>query len=198
MPAPLIPKAQVIARITRAFQAQGYHGASLADLSEQTGLVKASLYHYFPDGKRGMAEAALEAFAASLVEHVIAPLSGDASPRSKLLAMINGVDVVYNKGQDLCLFALLSVGDTRDLFQTSIAPKVTLLSNTLAKTLRELGLTKNQASARAEEMIVQIEGALIVARVLADPSVFERTLKRLRESVGHSSNSPSGSTSMRD
>lgn len=183
MPAPIIPKPEIIARITKAFQAQGYHGASLADLSKQTGLVKASLYHYFPDGKRGMAEAALEAFAAHMVDQVIAPLSGDATPRKRLLAMIDGVDVVYNKGQDLCLFALLSVGDTQDLFKASIAPKVTMLSEALSRTLREVGLSKSQASARAEEIIVQIEGGLILARVLADPSVFERTLKRLRESV---------------
>jgi TetR/AcrR family transcriptional regulator, lmrAB and yxaGH operons repressor len=183
MPAPIVPKEDVIARITKAFQAQGYHGASLADLSKETGLVKASLYHYFPDGKRGMAEAALEEFATTMSDHVITPLTTDAAPRKRLLAMIDGFDIVYNKGQDLCLFALLSVGDTRELFKASIAPKVVMVSEALTKTLRDAGLSKNQAAARAEEILVQIEGGLILARVLSETAVFERTLKRLRESV---------------
>lgn len=184
MPAPLLPKDEVIARITKAFQTHGYHGVSLADLSRETGLVKASLYHYFPDGKQGMAAAALEAFAAALGEHVIQPLLADGAPRDRLLAMIAGIDKVYNQGNELCLFALLSVGDQREMFQASIKPKVASLNDALVKTLREAGLGRAEASVRAEEMIVQIEGALIVSRVFTDPEVFQRTLKRLRGTVG--------------
>ena len=183
MPAPLIPKDEVIARITQTFKKQGYDGASLAELSQQTGLVKASLYHYFPDGKKEMAEAALDAFGASMAEKVIAPLRSEASPRQRLLAMIEGMNAVYDGGDDLCLFALLSVGDTRDLFQAKIKAKVGEVSEALNKTLRDAGLSRSRAASRTEQLIVEVEGALIVSRVLGDAGVFQRTLKRLREQV---------------
>lgn len=181
MPAPLIPKDEVIARVTKAFKAHGYHGTSLAELSHETGLVKASLYHYFPDGKKGMAEAALDTFSEALSEFVIAPLRGPGEPRQRLLTMLDGLSGVYNGGNDLCLFALLSVGDTREMFHSKITPAVAALTEALSKVFREAGLTKAQAASRAEQMVVEIEGALIVSRVLDDSGVFQRTLKRLRD-----------------
>jgi TetR/AcrR family transcriptional regulator, lmrAB and yxaGH operons repressor len=183
MPAALFPKSDVIARITQTFKTHGYEGASLAELSQQTGLVKASLYHYFPAGKKQMAEAALDAFGLSMTEKVIAPLLSEASPRQRLLAMVDGLNAVYDGGSDLCLFALLSVGDTRELFQAKITATVGQLTEALTKTLREAGLSRAQAASRAEQLIVEIEGALVVSRVLGDAGVFQRTLKRLREQV---------------
>jgi AcrR family transcriptional regulator len=183
MPAPLMPKDEVIARIAAVFKAHGYQGSSLAELSEQTGLVKASLYHYFPDGKKGMAEAALDAFGERIALLVIAPLLTDASPRQRLAAMLDGIDEAYSGGDDLCLFALLSIGDARELFQARIAPAIARLIEALVATLRAAGLGKSQATALAEQMVVEVEGALVMARVLGDAGVFQRTLKRLRDRI---------------
>jgi hypothetical protein len=44
---------------------------------------------------------------------------------------------------------------------------------------REAGLTAAQARLRAEEAVLKIEGSLLVARVLKDKAVFERTLREL-------------------
>lgn len=180
MPAPLLPKDEVVARIARTFREQGYSGTSLAELAEQTGLGKASLYHYFPDGKKGMAIAALDAFGDALTRKVIDPLSGEGAPRARIAAMFDGFDEVYGQGSDLCLFALLSVGDARELFAPNIAPMVGKLANALAATLAETGLKTKEAAGTAEEIMVQLEGALIMARVLADPGIFQRALARLR------------------
>lgn len=183
MPPPLIPKDEVIARIARTFKAHGYDGASLAALSRQTGLVKASLYHYFPDGKKGMAEAALDAFGENMTNKVVAPLLSEAGPRQRLMAMLDGINAVYDGGEDLCLFALLSVGDTRALFQTKITAKVSQLADAMSKAFRDAGLSNTQAMSRTEQFIIEVEGALIVSRVLGDSGVFQRTLKRLREQI---------------
>ncbi len=184
MPAPLISRDEVIARITEVFKSRGYEGASLANLSEKTGLVKASLYHYFPAGKKAMAEAALDAFGQSMENEVVAPLLSDKPPKKRLLAMLDGIDRVYHGGADLCLFALLSVGETRSLFQASIMTKVAVLAHGISQTLRETGLSAEDAQAKTEKMIVEIEGALIVARVLGDAGVFQRMLTRLRTEIG--------------
>ena len=155
----------------------------MAELSQQTGVVKASLYHYFPEGKKGMAEAALDTFGTAMSEKVVAPLLGCDGAQERLLAMIDGMDEVYDGGDDLCLFALLSIGDTRALFASKIIPKVAELASALTQTLIETGLTQPEAVGQSEQMIVEVEGALIVSRVLGDPGVFQRTLDRLRERV---------------
>ena len=43
-----------IAALAEVFRERGYEGASLAALSEASGLGKASLYHFFPKGKEEM------------------------------------------------------------------------------------------------------------------------------------------------
>ena len=59
MPAPSISREEVLNRLTKTFRTYGYDGASLAKLSEATGLGPSSLYHYFPGGKEEMAQAVL-------------------------------------------------------------------------------------------------------------------------------------------
>ena len=53
-----LSKDEVIQRIVAAFREHGYEGASLSILSQATGLGRSSLYHYFPNGKTDMAQAA--------------------------------------------------------------------------------------------------------------------------------------------
>jgi len=45
----------ILKGLAEVFRSKGYEGASLKDLSEATGLKKASLYHRFPNGKSEMA-----------------------------------------------------------------------------------------------------------------------------------------------
>jgi hypothetical protein len=47
----------------------------------------------------------------------------------------------------------------------------------------EAGLSKAVARARAEDMVVRVEGALIVCVGTGDHGVFARTIKELRSSV---------------
>ena len=49
----------VIPLLAEVFREHGYEGASLALISEATGLGKGSLYNFFPDGKEEMAACVL-------------------------------------------------------------------------------------------------------------------------------------------
>ncbi|MEP1982729.1 MAG: helix-turn-helix domain-containing protein, partial [Maribacter dokdonensis] len=51
---------EILTGLTKVFRSRGYEGASLKELSEATGLKKASLYHRFPNGKQEMADAVLQ------------------------------------------------------------------------------------------------------------------------------------------
>src|SRR6478752_6301170 len=60
MPATLMSKPDLLARLMDLFREKGFDGASLSDISESTGLGKSSLYHHFPNGKEEIALQVLE------------------------------------------------------------------------------------------------------------------------------------------
>jgi TetR/AcrR family transcriptional regulator, lmrAB and yxaGH operons repressor len=102
MPAPLIPRDEVIDRLREVFQRLGYDGASLAELSRASGLGKSSLYHYFPNGKEEMALTVLRRVHAWIEENAIAPLQGQGSPKERLERMLRALDSLYAGGKNPC------------------------------------------------------------------------------------------------
>lgn len=110
-------KAAVIPQLMAVFQQYGYEGASITRFSEATGLKRASLYHYFPNGKEEMAAAVLDYVAQTLKEQLLSPLYSDRPPIDRIRAMNQNIDIFHQHGQQDCLMALLSIGEAHDLFQ---------------------------------------------------------------------------------
>ncbi len=138
---------------------------------------------FFKQAKPLTIGSALEAFGAQVASEAVAPLMSDGPPGARLAAMLNGIGRVYHEGSDLCLFALLSVGEAGGLFKAAIRPKLMTLLQALTQTLQEAGLRRDGSEAEADEFIVLIEGSLIVAGILGDAGVFTRTLHRLQNRV---------------
>lgn len=44
-------RAEAVRRLVKTFRQSGYEGTTLSQISQATGLGKASLYHHFPNGK---------------------------------------------------------------------------------------------------------------------------------------------------
>lgn len=53
-------KDKILETATRLFYFQGFHGTGLNQIIKESGAPKGSLYHYFPEGKEQLAEAAIE------------------------------------------------------------------------------------------------------------------------------------------
>jgi AcrR family transcriptional regulator len=178
-----MPKDEVLVQLAKVFRQYGYEGATLARLSQATGLGKASLYHHFPKGKEEMAAAVLNHMKHWFEEHILTPLREGGAPSDRIRTMIKYVDELYNQGQQTCLLAVLSLGESKDLFHTQISFALNIWIDTLAQVLVEEGLDPECARHRAEDAILQIQGALVLARALEDTAPFERVLKRLPEEL---------------
>lgn len=179
MPAALISREEVLDRLTRVFREVGYEAATLSRLSKATGLVKASLYHYFPGGKADMAAAVLARANAWVEAHVLTPLAGPGTPAKRLDAMAEALNRFYAGGRDGCLLGLLSQGETRDLFQDHVRGALTRWSDAVARVLEEAGLPSGLAGERGEDCVIQVQGALVVSRGLGTTKPFSRTLSEL-------------------
>ena len=91
MPPALATKAEVLDRLMESFRRHGYDGASLATLSERTGLGKSSLYHHFPGGKEQMALEVLAHLNAALLPTFQA-VDDEPDPRKKLSLLLDALD----------------------------------------------------------------------------------------------------------
>jgi TetR/AcrR family transcriptional regulator, lmrAB and yxaGH operons repressor len=183
MPAPLLSKEEVLDRLLNTFREKGYEGSSLAELSAATGLVKASLYHYFPDGKQDMAEQVMAHLDRQLAAGLYAPLQSAQPAAKKLGAMIDAIDAFYEGGKKACLYERLCASVDRTRFQRPLRRAFATWIDAVEALCVEAGLSKGGARARAEDFVVRIEGALIVCAGTGDAAVFARTLKDLRSSL---------------
>lgn len=177
-------KNEVIIQLSKVFRQHGYEGATLTQLSQATGLGKASLYHHFPRGKEEMAAAVLSYANNWMAANIIAPLQDRESLAAlRIDAMTKKVNELYSCGKQPCLLAVLALGESQELFQAQIQQALKLWIDTLADVLVDAGLDEQVARTRAEDAVIKIQGALIVAQGLKDVAPFERVLQHLPEEL---------------
>ncbi len=171
-----------VAKLVAVFQQWGYDGATLSRLSAASGLGRASLYHHFPDGKASMAAAVLAYVSAWWAANIFEPLGDRTSaPRERLERFSARLLEFYQGGQSNCLLNTMTLGSARDLFGKQVARSLRQLIATLAEVAIEAGIEAPIARQRAEEAVIQIQGALVLARGLDSTTAFERTLAALPE-----------------
>jgi AcrR family transcriptional regulator len=161
----------------------GYDGASLAELSKATGLGRSSLYHYFPEGKDDMVRAVLEHLGVELRATVFDPLRAPGQARRRIDAMVKAVDAFYHGGREACVLGNLVLGTSRTRFRRPLRAIFDEWIDALAAALADGGLAPAAARSRAEDAVLRIEGALVLAGGMDDPAVFGRALKRLRDDL---------------
>lgn len=178
----------VIERLTEVFRTVGYDGATLSKLSEATGLQRASLYHRFPGGKREMAEAVLVRADNWVQDNILGPLSGPGSPRERLESMCGQLDTFYCRGNSSCLLDALSFGEGGEIFQSAIDGAFRHWIQSLAGLVVEAtGIARKDARIRAEDAVIQIQGALVLSRGTGNTKAFGRTLRSLPHALLKSS-----------
>lgn len=177
MGAALLSREEVLERLTKVFREDGFDYATLARLSEGTGLKRASLYHYFPQGKEQMALEVLERSNRNFERLIVEPLRSNADPEEKLLQMIKNLDAYYSSGRQSCLLGMLSMGSHTELFRQKIQEAIDSWTAALAAVLKKLKV--KDPLMQAEHTIFRIEGALLVVRGTGKAAVFKRLLSQL-------------------
>lgn len=179
MPAPLAPRDEVVMRLLPVFQRYGYDGASLSALSKASGLGRSSLYHYFPGGKADMARAVIERVEQWLEENALAPLRAQGPPQHRVDRMLKMLDRFYGGGRNACVLGNLAIGGARQMFQARLSGAFSRWIDALAAIAVESGLPGAEARRRAQDVVIRIEGALILSCGTGDAALFRRTLQRI-------------------
>ncbi|MGP8120008.1 MAG: TetR/AcrR family transcriptional regulator [Xanthobacteraceae bacterium] len=174
-------RADVIPLLAEVFRAHGYEGTTLSLISEATGLGKGSLYNFFPGGKEEMAAEVLGHVDAWFAQHVYAPLRRAGDPDRAIVAMFDAVDGYFCSGGRVCLVGAMALDATRDSFAKAIRGYFVGWIDALAAALRRRGDAKAEARRKAEQTVLEIQGALVLTRALDDSGVFTRTLALSRQ-----------------
>lgn len=180
-----MPKDTYIPCLLQVFRQYGYDGATLARISEATGLGKASLYHHFPGGKDEMVQAVLDYLEQWLAAQVLPSLQGEGTALEKLQRMCDRLSELYEAGRQPCMSATLLLGSARDLFQGRVQATYCAWIESVAQVLMDAGFDRTTAQQRGEEMVITIQGSLIVAQGLNHPDIFQRSLQQLPQRLCH-------------
>lgn len=162
-------------QLAEVFRARGYDAASLAVIGAATGLGKGSLYHHFPGGKAEMLDQVLARIGAWFETRIFAPLRGSDGGDAAMSAMFGAVTDYFRSGRRVCLVGVIALNDACDPFAGRVRDYFAAWVAALAHALERAGHGAG-ARARAEATIAGIQGAIVLARALGDPSVFDRTI----------------------
>ena len=171
----------VYRQLTDLFRTYGYEGTTLSLISEATGLVKASLYHRFPEGKQQMAGKVLDQSDQEFVGHVLEPLSHTGDPRDRIAEVGRRLMRFYGAGKLSCLLDTLTLAGDSPVVREHARRSMEAWIGAFQRVSQESGRTKEAARRRAEDAVAALEGALIVARVSGNRKPFHRAVESLPE-----------------
>ncbi|WP_371998991.1 TetR/AcrR family transcriptional regulator [Tistrella mobilis] len=176
-------RSDIIPILGEVFRAHGYEGASLQVIGAATGLGRGSLYNFFPGGKEEMAAAVLADIDRWFRDEIFRPLevaAASAAPylvRTAIHEMAAAAAGYFQGGRRICLVGAFALDGVRDRFAAAVAGYFRAWIEALGAALVTFGLSPTVARARAVAAVADIQGALVLARALDDPGVFDMRLK---------------------
>jgi TetR/AcrR family transcriptional repressor of nem operon len=161
------------------FRVKGYHHTSMSDISGACGLLKGSVYHYFP-GKKELAVAALDRVIedgrAKLFNPAHDPANDDGrTPKERLQALADAVERYFIGREGGCVMGnlALEVGGSVPEF----VERIRTYFEDWAKALTKLLAGKygeQRARELAEDAIARAQGAIMIMGLTGDEEILRR------------------------
>lgn len=172
----------VIDGLMSVLMMKGYDGASLNELAEASGLKKASLYHRFPDGKKEIAAAVLT-YVNEWVQKNIYALLTDASvlPSERLEQVLQNIGALYNNGENSCIIRAMSLDASLEIFGEQVKETLQLWIDGFTALGVSFGFTKDVATEKALQTLINIQGSLVISKGLGSTNAFQWALKTIKK-----------------
>ncbi len=179
MPRPSDAKTRFIDTAVILFQAHGYHGVGLSEIIEQAKAPKGSFYFHFPGGKEELAEHAVRSAGGYLIYVLNKSFRDAPSFRAGAQLMIARLyDSFEASGWTLgCPITSVLLDTTPKSERLSLAIKDVMESwiNCLADQIIRFHPEAN-GRALAMKILVSLEGAWILARMLRSREPFDQVM----------------------
>ena len=173
---------ELLMGLLEVFRKVGYEGASLEALASASGLKKSSLYHRFPGGKKQMATEVLKFAGQWVAANITGVLKSEDDPKKKLKKALKNIDKLYSGGEGDCILRALSMDSGLDLFSKLIHGAFNDWIDGFSRLALEFGYSIRASKKVSEDIVIKIQGSLIVANGTGNKSIFKRTLKEVENS----------------
>lgn len=158
-------------------RSKGYDGSSLNELAAACGLQKASLYHRYPGGKKDIALAVLQFVGQWTEDNIVAVVADQIkSPQARLQLVLKNVDAIYQSGQASCLMRALSMDSGLVLFGEDLKLSMERWIAAFTTLGLAFGLQKESARETALQVMIQIQGSLVVSKTMQSVLPFTKAL----------------------
>ncbi len=163
-------RANLVQTAMRLFRRQGFASTGLTQILAESGAPKGSLYHYFPEGKEALAEAAVALAGermAEMLDNARARHPDDPHAFVKRYARTLAqwmAESDYGSGCPIATTLLETVPQNERIAAAGVAAFDRWIA-IIASVFRSHGGSPSAAKKQAQLLVSAMEGALIVARV---------------------------------
>lgn len=167
-------RSQILDAAERMARSGGYNGFSFRDIATEVGVKSASVHYHFPT-KSDLTVALAERYTRRFVEGL-----GPPGEPGAILRLIEGYRRAVRAEDRMCLCGIF-------------ASEIDILPDPLAVTVRDFfddliawasaSLGESGTRTGGETLVAGLEGALVAARTLRDPDLFDRVAARLLEAA---------------
>ncbi len=187
-------RARLTNAAARLFQQQGYHGTGLTQILDTAGAPKGVFYHHFPDGKDGLAEAAVRSAGSDVTGWVDAAFEGTGAFSEGIDRLITGVEDWFRSSGWAAgcpiTAVLLETAPESERLRLACRDVMGDWAATVGRHARRLGVDDPDRLGLA--VVLALEGAWITARARQDAEPFTLAAAMVKGLAQSSSGAPSG------
>ncbi len=180
MAKPKLDRKTLLRNSLSVFKTKGYNGTSMNDLAKANGLQKGSMYHYI-ESKESLMLEVLNA----LRDHYVSKVFNKAfdetlQPYQRLNELAKRAEeiFVFEEGGDFLVNIGLETKNSVPAFTQVIKSFFQEWINTM-KYLYSFVLDEADAKEKAEFIVAEIEGSVLMMKLLDDVNYLQRTNERL-------------------
>lgn len=182
----------------RLFESQGYHATGINQIITESGVPKGSFYHYFPEGKEGLAIEAIDAIGNAIGAKFAEVCRAGPDPITAISGLIRDVarhlaESGYQHGGPLTTVAL-ETATTNERINQACQEAYNNLRRELSHQLCEADFSEKDARELSTMIVAGLEGGVILSRTFhstepldqfADQVAHLMTQRLNREPVTH-------------
>lgn len=176
MAKPKIDRKTLLRNSLSVFKEKGYAAASMNDIAKANGLLKGSIYHYV-EGKEALMKEVLIALKDHYINKVFSKaFDEELSPIERLTELAKRAEEIFmfEEGGDFFVNIGLEVNKSNPSFGLIIHSFFEQWIKTL-QYLYAFVMNGDEARTKAEMTVAEIEGAVILMKLMNDPSFLHRT-----------------------
>jgi TetR/AcrR family transcriptional repressor of lmrAB and yxaGH operons len=162
-------KENLVRTTMRLFRKQGYASTGLQQVLAESGAPKGSLYHYFPNGKESLGEAAVDMAGALVAEMLTELAAKHAQPKAFVGAycrvMAGWMEESHFRSGCPIATTMLETAPQSPSITAAGVRALDEWMRIIGEAFERDGTTKREAATRAQLLVATMEGALLVARI---------------------------------